>query len=347
MRAMSVDSPVLHAFRGQAASCRAIGSPLTASVLEALADSLDESTATGRAILEWPGEPLKDALPLRLAGGLHALARSGGDPPLTQLYAHGQGDPAGIVPDVVRRHDVELAGWLASPPQTNEVGRSAALIAGLAVAAERLAMPFQLFELGASAGLNLYLDRFALTLGTTRLGEESRVRLTPDWRGESPPAVMPQIADRAGVDQSPLDVRDPVVAERLIAYVWPDQTDRIERIEGAIAIARQGEILVEKGDAADWIEERLATPQPDGVARAVMHSVFWQYLPEATQNRIEAAIRGAGDQATAERPLVWLSFEPGPNLWTMELTLRSWPGGDETVLAHCHPHAAWIEWMAG
>jgi hypothetical protein len=158
---------------------------------------------------------------------------------------------------------------------------------------------------------------------------------------------MPRIVHRAGVDQAPLDVRDPLIAERLIAYVWPDQAERLERIEGAITIARQGPMLVEKGDAADWIEDRLAEPQPDGIMRAVMHSVFWQYLPEATQQRIDTAIRRAGERATPERPLIWLSFEPGPNLWTMALTLRSWPGGEETVLAHCHPHAAWIEWMAG
>jgi hypothetical protein len=347
LRAMSIDNPVLHAFRGQAASCRSMGSALTASVLEALADGLDENTATGRAILGWTGEPLTDALPLRLAGGLHALARSGNEVLLTTLYRQGQGDPAAILADVVRRHDQRLLGWLDSPPQTNEVGRSAALIAGLAVAAERFGTPFQLLELGSSAGLNLHLDRFAFTLGTTRLGkDDAPVRLLPDWSGGSPPPVMPRIADRAGVDQAPVDVRDPAIAERLIAYVWPDQAARLDRIEGAIAIARQGPMLVEKGDAADWIEHRLATPQADGVVRAVMHSVFWQYLPEATQQRIDHAIRRAGERATAEHPLIWLSFEPGPNLWTMALTLRTWPGGEETCLAHCHPHAAWIEWMA-
>lgn len=343
---MTIDNPNLHAFRGQAASCRSMGSPLTATVLEVLADSLDESTATGRAILGWRGEPLKDALPLRLAGGLHALARSGDEPSLTALYRQSEGNPAVLLPEIVRRHDQRLHGWLASPPQTNEVGRSAALIAGLAVAAARFGLPFQLFEIGASAGLNLNLDRFAFTLGASQLGDESPVQLSPGWTGGSPPAAMPRIIDRAGVDQAPLDVRDPAIADRLIAYVWPDQTERMNRIEGAIAIAREGPMRVEKGDAADWIEERLDTGQPAGVARAVMHSVFWQYLPEATQQRIDAAIRRAGERATPDRPLVWVSFEPGPNLWTMALTLKSWPGGEETCLAHCHPHAAWIEWMA-
>jgi len=341
---MGGDNPNLQAFRGQAAACRKMGSPLTATVLETLADTLDETTATGRAILGWQGEPLKDALPLRLAGGLHALARSGRDEALTAHYRGKGGDPNDILPHVVREYDTELAGWLQSPPQTNEVKRSAALMAGLAVAAERFAMPFELLELGASAGLNLNLDRFGYILGETRLGQASAVTVQPEWHGASPPAVMLQIVARAGVDRNPIDVRDPAIAERLIAYVWPDQADRVARIEAAIEIARAHPPEVEQGDAGDWIEARLAMPQPKGVVRAVMHSVFWQYLPPATQTRIDTAIRAAGARATPQRPLVWLSFEPGPNLWTMALTLRLWPGGEETELALCHPHGASIEW---
>lgn len=323
-----------------------MGSPLTGSVLEALAETLDESTATGRAILCWAGEPLKDALPLRLAGALHALARSGSEPGLSVLYGRGHGDASGILKDVVPRHDQWLHGWLQSPPQTNEVGRSAALIAGLSVAVERLGLPLEILELGASAGLNLLLDRFSHSLGPTRIGPESAVRLIPDWKGSAPPALMPQIVARAGVDQAPIDVRDPAIAERLIAYVWPDQTERVARIEGAIAIACQGPMLVERGDAADWVEDRLAQAQPQGVLRVVMHSVFWQYLAEITRQRIEDAIQRTGERSTPARPLAWLRFEPGPNLWTMALTLRLWPGGEEHCLAHCHPHGAWIEWMA-
>lgn len=340
---MGMDHPNLHAFRGQAASCRALGSPLTADVLEALADCLDPTTRTGAAVLAWPGEPLPDALPLRLAGALHALARSGEHAALTDLYRSGSG-AAAVIPDLVRERDDWLLPWLDSPPQTNEVGRSAALVAGLAVAAQRLAMPFELLELGASAGLNLNLDRFQYQLGKTPLGPPSPVALAPEWVGESPPGTMPVIVRRAGVDRQPIDVADPANAERLIAYVWPDQHDRVRRIEGAITLAGAHPPPVEQGDAADWIEGRLLHSQDAGCARVVMHSVFWQYLPGPSQARIARAIEAAGARADAVRPLVWLRFEPGPNLWTMALTLRIWPGGREELLAHCHPHGAHIGW---
>ncbi len=66
---------IRNAFRQQASGCRAMHSPLTAEILETLADTLDHSTRTGARILDWPGDPMADALKLRIAGVLHALAR--------------------------------------------------------------------------------------------------------------------------------------------------------------------------------------------------------------------------------------------------------------------------------
>lgn len=335
------------AFRTQAAGCRAMNSPLTADVLDSLADIIDRNSQTGARILVWPGDPMADALKLRIAGGLHALARSGKDAELTALYETGAGDFDAVLSRVLIEWDDWLYPWLDSPPQTNEVGRSAALMAGLMIAAKRLAMPIELLELGSSAGLNLNLDRFHYNLGGFEGGSaNAAVRSAPAWSGNAPVGQWPQIMARCGVDQNPLDVRDEAVASRLLAYCWPDQQERLERLQAAIELARAFPPSVDRGDAADWIARRLAEPQSGGTARIVMHSVFWQYMPDQAGARTEAAILKAGEAATEDRPFGWLSFEPDPPaISPMQLRLRLWPTGETFHLATCHPHGAAINWF--
>src|SRR5262249_42067683 len=57
------------------------------------------------------------------------------------------------------------------------------------------------------------------------------------------------------------------------------------------------------------------------------------YLPAALQEKIRTTIEAAGDRATAEAPLAWLSYEsdddhPG----VVAARLRLWPGGEERLL---------------
>lgn len=335
------------AFRRQAGFCKAMGSTLTARILDTLAEVIDGSTGTGRRILDWPGDPAADVLPLRIAGGLHGLARSGQDRELSELYAFAREDFGNVMRRVLNQWDQWLHPWLDSPPQTNEVGRSGALMAGLAVAAARLDHSIELLEIGASAGLNINLDRFGYRLGGLGLGpEDSGVQIAPEWDGPQPQVKWPRIVKREAVDQNPLDVHDDATAERLLAYCWPDQPERLARLHAAIAIARSHPPQVMRGDAADWIEHELSGRQPAGVARIVMHSVFWQYLPRDTQQRIDAAIRTAGRAATKEQPLCWLSFEPDPpSAGPMQLRLKLWPSGEHLHLAQCHPHGTSINWF--
>lgn len=338
---------IRNAFRSQAAGCRAMHSPLTADILDALAEILNRDSRTGARILDWPGDPMADALKLRIAGGLHALARSEQDAELTALYRTGTGDFAGILTRILVEWDDRLYPWLDSPPQTNEVGRSAALMAGLMVGAKLFDMPIELLELGSSAGLNLNLDHFHYSLGGLDAGaSDAVVRIVPEWHGAAPEGEWPQINARNGVDQNPLDVRDESIAARLLAYCWPDQRDRLARLDAAIATARTHPPPIEAGDAADWIECRLSNLQAIGTARIVMHSVFWQYLPAQTQQRIDKAILKAAETATTSRPLGWLSFEPDPPaISPMQLRLRLWPSGEALHLATCHPHGATMSWF--
>lgn len=320
---------------------------MTAAVVGALAEVVDRSTATGARILDWPGDPMTDVLQLRIAGGLNALARRGADAELSAYYKSGVGDAVPLLRRVIARHDEWLFPWLDSAPQTNEVGRAAALWPGVMAVAAQFGPRVELLELGASGGLNLNMDRFGYDFGGARAGDSaSGVELAPIWSGAEPVVATVEVVVRAGVDLNPLDMTDPEVADRMLAYIWPDQHERIARAEAAIAIARDFPPLIDSNDGADWLERRLAMPQEGGTTRILYHSVALQYFPAEGQKRVHAAIATAAARATPERPFAWLSMEFYEQIALAELRLTTWPGdGQHRLLAFCHPHGARIEWQ--
>lgn len=345
------EEDVRQAIRAQASYCDKSGSPITGRVLRALERAIDRTTRTGRRVLNWTGDPRGsgDSVPLRIAGGLHAYARQGCDPALNAIYAGETEDESAIetaVGAALIAHDATLAGWLDSPPQTNETGRAAAIMAGLLLLADRHRLPFELIELGASAGLNLNLDRFGYRLGSTRAGDQgSALQLAPVWEGRSPPAAEVQVVARHAVDQAPVDVGDPAERARLAAYVWPGQEERMTRLEAALAIAEAHPPSLEKGDAADFVDGVLAQAQADGVIRVFYHTIFWTYLTPETQARIAGALGAAGERADARRPIAWLRYELDGSGGVAELLLNEWPGGETRRLAIGHPHVSSLRWL--
>jgi len=339
------------AFDIQAGYCTAMDARITARVCTALADALDRDSETGRRVLDWSGEPVADALALRLVGGLHALHRAGLDPALSAVFSGAETDPARVsatLKGTLVAHDAALLPWLNGPPQTNEAGRSAGLMTGLLYLATRYGPKFEVLEIGSSAGLNLLIDRYRFDLGGVTVGPNtSAVTIRPGWRGVAPPAVSVEIESTRGVDIHPVDVADPVAAARLEAYVWVDAVERQARLAAAIAMVRAGGVDLVEGDAADWGEARLAEPQPQGVTRVLMHSVVWQYLPTTSRERIRVAMEAAGARATVERPLGWVMMEPNRDLHRHEVRVRGWPGDRAMELvALTHAHGAWVEGLS-
>lgn len=346
---MATQDEVRASFAEQAFWCGRLGSPFTARLCETLGKRLDRASAVGRRALAWPGDPraLADALALRLCAGLHFMVRERRAPGLASLYppAPLPGEAALWAALAPLLDDPRLEAWLESAPQTNEVGRSAVLMSGLLTIAARFGQPMRLYELGASAGLNLLLDHYRYDLGGLVVGDrESAILLQPEWEGPPPPDAMVRIVGRAGADLNP--ARLPQDAARLPAYLWPDQPERLARLEAALAIAADHPPRVDKADAADWIEAVLALAPEPGVTRVVMHSVAFQYFGAEAQARVARHIESAGAAADAAAPLAWLRFEKEPDADRYSLRLRTWPGGD-SLLAWTHPHGRKLTWLTG
>jgi len=338
--------------RHQAEGCEKRGSPFTAAVCRAVADVLDETTATGRRVLSWRGNPREEALSLRFCGGLHALVLSDADEELATAYpphAADVGDLTRILPGAISRNDATLGHALDSAPQTNEIARSAMLLPGFLTIAREAGLPLDICEIGSSAGLNLLFDRFSYDFGGKLWGDPaSPVRLAPDLRGDIAPPLdgTIAIAGRVGNDIRPIDVAVPAARLRLRSYVWADQTLRLSRLDAAIGLAEASPFTLEHADAAAFVRRRFAG-RAAGTARVLFHSIMWQYLPDTAKQAITSTLLEAARTAALDAPIAWLRMEPldtrNPYA-TLSLTL--WPGGETRHLARCDYHGRWIEWQA-
>jgi hypothetical protein len=348
---------VRQAFSAQAGYCQKLGSPFTALLCNALAEHLSDATPVGEAVLDWKGDPNAeaDSLPLRLAGALHALVRSGAAPDLARLYPPQPLPEAGplyaAVARVLHSHGARIAAFLTRPPQTNEVGRAALLLAGLLHLSDRFRKPIVLLELGASAGLNLLADRYRCRFGDVEWTPPgATLGLDPQWDGPAPPvATRLAIMRRRGCDLTPLDLADAAERERLIAYTWPDQPLRLARIEAAIATATSRPPVVDRMEASRWLEAQLAEPTPSNALTVVWHSMFWRYLEPAQRGRLEDLLALAGDAATPSQPLAWLRMELDPQLAPpdfAEVRLQVWPQCETRLLGMAHAHGARVKWLA-
>ena len=113
-----------------------------------------------------------------------------------------------------------------------------------------------------------------------------------------------QVVERGGCDVSPVDVTTEDGRLTLTSYVWPDMTARHARLAGAISLARERPVPVERADAASYVERLTTMP---GRLTVLWHSVMWQYVPVPQQERVSARLeeigRTASDGGAARAPV--------------------------------------------
>jgi len=315
-------------------------------LLGLLADRMRPGTPVADRLFDWPGDisPSAQSVPVRLAGALHRLALSRSDAALVAAYPPNQVDDERLwaaVSDALESHADDVERWLGSPPQTNAVGRAAALIAVGRWLGQAHDLPLMLSELGASAGLNLNWDQFALDIGGERFGPtDAAVVLSPKWRGDLPVSVAPRVVARRGVDLAPMDMTDGADRLRLLSFLWPDQPERAKITRAAMALPHAP---VDRGDAIDWLEKRLHA-QAEGRLHLVYHTIAWQYFGAEGQARGQALLEAAGARATRQRPLAVFAMEADGNGPGAALTLRLWPGGQVLAMGRADFHGRWIDW---
>jgi hypothetical protein len=334
-------------FRGQAEWCGRLGSPLYEYMLGRAADDLEAGGPVARVIEPYLDQPARFAHHLRLMGATHRLALTNDAPELAAHYPStgGDGDQEAAWEAFVNLLDNREI-TLERAVQTNEVGRSAALLGGFTTVAEETGLGLRTLEIGASAGLNLRWDRFRYEASDWAFGDSaSPARIPCEYEGGPPPLpAAVWVVERAGCDPAPIDPTTDDGSLWLQAFLWPDQVERLELLRGAIEVARRTPATVQIASAPDWLEDRLARER-GGSATVVYHSIMWGYMTDEDRERITATINAAGERATTSEPLAWLRMEPGAE--QTDVTLTSWPGGEERLLATAGFHGRLVRWRRG
>ncbi|MEE6306577.1 DUF2332 domain-containing protein [Plantactinospora veratri] len=195
-------------------------------------------------------------------------------------------DPAAFHEYVVAHWPVIAAELRTRATQTNEAGRCALLLPVLTA----LPQPLALLEVGASAGLCLYPDRYAYRYGDHLLGTGEPV-LDCAVSGVAPPTRLPEVVWRAGLDLNPLDVTDPADLAWLDATIWPEHAHRRARLRAAAAVAAAEPPLLRRGDLVDDLAA-LAAQAPPEATLVVFHTSVLYQVPAPRRRAFADLVRG-------------------------------------------------------
>ncbi len=317
--------------------------------MAAAADDTEAGGPCGDVLAGHEADPIGSVPALRLMAAVHRLVLRGRAPDLGRHYPSAGGDAgAGDAwPDfraTVADHAVELRELIERPVQTNEVGRSAALLGGFLHVVDSTGLPLRLLEIGCSAGLNLRWHRWFYDAGAAGAwgDPDSPVRLGDRFDPAPPLGAAAEVVERRGCDAQPLDLASDAHRETLLACTWPDQVERFAQLGAALDVAARDPVAIDRAAAGEWLERRLAAPVP-GAATVVFQSLVLQYLDDAERARVRDVIEAAGAAATAAAPLAWLRMEPGGEL--ADVRLRTWPGGEDALVARAGYHGRPVRWL--
>jgi hypothetical protein len=252
--------------------------------------------------------------------------------------------------------------------QMNEVARCTQIAVGIAAACDGSADPVALVDLGTGAGLGLNLDRYRYQVGTASYGPPTAdLRLACEVRGPvvPPPAELPRIASRAGIEANPVDLEDPEDRAWLQACS-PPEASALSRLTAAMDVTRRHPATVVAGDVVDEVGRVLAGI-PAGLSVIVTDAYLAVFLPDERRAQLARILAEAG----RTRPVTWLSLDPlvplgrsgrdsVQGLAVPDDLIRDYQRGVFAVLgarrfegtsdrgrllARAHPSGEWIEWL--
>lgn len=313
-----------------------------------MADDFEAGGVVAVVCRGYEDAPIGAAIQLRVLAAVFRLVLTGRADDLIPYYPvlGGTAEPSEAWPafrDVLAAHSDEVHDALALAPQTNEPGRSAALLAGLGFLRTHGAPPdIDLIELGASAGLNLLVPYYFLSGHGWEWGDAASPLRLP---GAIEPTFVPpsvRIRRAVGCDVAPVDLTDPVQALWLRSFVWPFSVDRHARLDAALAVAARHPPQVERGSADTWLPGAIANAKYP----VVWHSITRQYWPAAVVTAVERTLTDHGRHHPCAR--ISLEYVAGTRLPLLAVDVWDGRGGHlSEVLGTVHPHGVPVRLTGG
>lgn len=283
-----------------------------------LLDEIGHDWAAGGVCREllagWESAPAQQLPQLRLLAGLFRVVLRGEAPALAAFYPCLGGTRAAqevwpVALPVLKAYAGELRSALTETPQTNEPGRTLALLVALSEAARRTGLDrVRLLEPGASGGLGLHVDRYRFHGDGWSWGPADSPLVVKDCGAEGFEPTPFEIVDRRGCDVNPVDASTPSGADYLRSFVWPFHVERHTRLAGALEVARRHPVQLDREGASTWVSRMLAAPPEPGVLTVIWHSVTRIYWPPEETRAMEAAV----ERARSRMPLAHIALE---HLW--------------------------------
>lgn len=227
--------------------------------------------------------------------------------------------------------------------QTNEVARCASLLPLLV----QLPGPLALLEVGASAGLCLYPDRYRYLYGDHQVGDpNSPLLLTCETTGPVPiPDGVPEVVWRGGIDLNPLDLTDSSDVRWLESLIWPEQTDRLARFRIAAGIVQEDPPNIVKGDLNDDLLA-LVDSVPLDATLVIYHSAVLAYISDSKrQSFVESVRQLRGHWISNEGPRVLPDSAKGVAALPPGSPARFLMALDGRPMAWTAPHGQSMEWL--
>jgi hypothetical protein len=257
-------------------------------------------------------------------------------------YAVGFPDPVeGFVDHVLSHWKAIRSVIQRRSTQTNEPARCACLLPVFA----QLEGPLAIIEVGAAAGLCLLPDKYGYCYNGIDLAPAGLSAPVFPCRvsANTPiPQRHPDIIWRSGLDLNPLDVCSQDDMQWLKTLVWPEQEDRLARLQQAIEVAKTAPPQLVSGDLLSETE-RLAASAPKDANLVIFHSAVLAYLPLELRNEFQTLVKDIGAHWVAnESPRVLTDIAVPKSKQNDGAFILSLNG---RAIATTGPHGQFINWI--